>query len=111
METRGGGDAATPGARRRRGQRGATHARAAGGATDPVAAHVRPRGSGGAAERHWSRRRGGAAVPRRARPPAHLRVSVRGLRQLRGADGQPASHRSVRRRRPYGWVVRPLIFL
>lgn len=100
----GGGRPAAAGSGRRRGRRrrsGAAHACPAGRAAHPVAAHV------GARADHAAQR---FAVAGRARAPAHLRVAVRRLRQLRGAHGQPASGRGLRRRRPRRWVVRPLIF-
>lgn len=89
---------------------GAAHASTTGRAADPVAAHVGGAGRPAHAAERLGAGGGGAAVAGRAGAPADLRVAVR-LRQLRRAHrrGQPAAHHGVRCRRPYGWVVRPLI--
>lgn len=111
-----GGDATTPRAGRGSGRSWGgdfTYSRALGGSTDTVSSYVgRAWRAGGAPEWDWG---GGGCRPplsRGAGPPADLRVSVRWLRELRSADGrQSSADRWVRRCRPYGWVVRPLISL
>lgn len=113
MEARGGGrgwDAANVGARSGRGRSALSGASR--GATDPVAEDV---GRAGRTSRPTQRHRRGSrrrsTLPRRVRPPADLRVTLRRLRELRSSDGrrQSPADCGIRRRRPYGWVVRPLI--
>lgn len=93
------------------GQCRSTHISATGSSTDTVSTYTDSAGRPGwPAQRYrgrWSR----PLISRWTSPSVDLRVAVRRLRELRSPDSgcQPLVDSGVRRRRPYGWVIRPLI--